>query len=423
MRPLGDLFDIGAGKTMSAAARAGGDKVPFLRTSNVFWDRLDLTSLDEMAISDAELHEKNLLPGDLLVCEGGEIGRAAIWDGSIDRISFQNHLHRLRPKPEMVGQVDPRFYVFYLQSGFTQLGIFEGIGNKTTIPNLSRNQLSALQVPFPPLEEQQKVVAVLGALREAVGVQERLADAVERLYASALRDLFTLGLRGEQTEESEIGPIPSSWRVSSIRELCQIWSGGTPRKAIAEFWSGDIPWVSGKDLKRPVLDDATDHLSTTGVETGSRLAPEDAVLLLVRGMGLARDLPVATLSRPMAFNQDVKALVIKDEFGYLSGHFLRSAIYAGKARLLSQIVASAHGTMTLNLNDVEGFQIAHPTNPDEASEIDRTIQAIERKADLHRTKLAGLQELFQRLLRDLMTGEVAPDQLLTPANDHGSSAA
>lgn len=418
MRALGDIFDIGAGKTMSAAARAGHDKVPFLRTSNVFWDRLDLTNLDEMSVSDEELEERNLLPGDLLVCEGGEIGRAAIWDGSIVRITFQNHLHRLRPKPDMVDQVDPRFYVFFLQSGFTQLGIFEGAGNKTTIPNLSRNRLAALDVPLPPLPEQQAVVRVLGALREAVNLQGRMVGTAEQLHSSALANLFTLGLRGEEVKDSKVGPIPLSWEPSAISELCQIWSGGTPRKAVPEYWTGDIPWVTGKDLKRPVLDDAIDHLSDDGVDSGSRLAPEDAVLLLVRGMGLAKDLPVAVISRPMAFNQDVKALVLKDEFSDLSGHFLRSAIYAGKSRLLSQIVSSAHGTMTLNLNDVENFQIAHPTDPEEVDEIARVIRAIERKADLHRAKLAALQELYLRLLRDLMTGEITSDQLVVPADDH-----
>lgn len=422
MRPLGEIFDIGAGKTMSAAARAGENKVPFLRTSNVFWDRLDLTSLDQMAMSDAELKEKNLLPGDLLVCEGGEIGRAAIWDGSIQRISFQNHLHRLRPKPEMIARVDPRFFVFFLQAGFTQLGTFEGAGNKTTIPNLSRNRLAALYVPLPSLSEQQAIVAVLGAARKGVGIQERLVHGVESLHASALRDLFTLGIRNEETRDSELGPIPSSWQVRSIGEICQIWSGGTPRKAVPEFWSGDIPWVSGKDLKRPVLEDAVDHLSVEGVESGSRLAPQEAVLLLVRGMGLAKDLPVAAISRPMAFNQDVKALVVKDEFSELSGHFLRSAIYAGKSRLLSQIVSSAHGTMTLNLNDVENLQVALPTDANELHEIDRTIRAIETKADVHRQKAATQNELYLRLLRDLMTGEITSDQLAVPDEMIGSAA-
>src|SRR5438552_1445725 len=110
-RPLGELFAIGAGKTMSAAARAGADKVPFLRTSNVLWDEIDLTEVDEMSISAAELADKSLKAGDLLVCEGGEIGRAAVWDGRVPVMSFQNHLHRLRPIRD---DVNARFYVNFL---------------------------------------------------------------------------------------------------------------------------------------------------------------------------------------------------------------------------------------------------------------------------------------------------------------------
>src|SRR5579875_3310553 len=94
-RPLGELFEIGAGKTMSAAARDGAFKTPFLRTSNVLWDEIDLTVVDEMAIPEQELANKLLQPGDLLVCEGGEIGRTAICNGEREVMSFQNHLHRL----------------------------------------------------------------------------------------------------------------------------------------------------------------------------------------------------------------------------------------------------------------------------------------------------------------------------------------
>ena len=67
-RPLGELFDIGAGKTMSVAARDGADKIPFLRTSNVFWDKIELSSVDEMSIPKHELPAKLLRSGDLLVC-------------------------------------------------------------------------------------------------------------------------------------------------------------------------------------------------------------------------------------------------------------------------------------------------------------------------------------------------------------------
>lgn len=419
-RPLGELFDIGAGKTMSAAARAGTDKVPFLRTSNVMWDEIDLTQVDEMSISGSEMVDKSLRKGDLLVCEGGEIGRAAVWDGRVPVMSFQNHLHRLRPIED---NVDSRFYVYFLQSAFTQLGIFEGAGNKTTIPNLSRNRLAALNVPHPPKPEQQSVARALAIVREAISNHDKANSTALELKHAVMRDLFTRGLRGEPQKETEIGLMPQSWSPRTLLELCEIWSGGTPRKSITEYWNGDLPWVSGKDLKRPALDDAIDHVSAAGVEAGSRLAPEGAVLLLVRGMGLANDLPVAVINRPMAFNQDVKALVSR---GAYSGKFLRSAIYAGKERLLSQIVPSAHGTMTLNLNDVENFQVACPSDPDEAKDIVTILRTLDRKIDLHQSKRAALEELFKSLLYKLMTGEISVSDLdfsaLSPASSQHEEA-
>ena len=404
-RPLGELFEIGSGKTMSAAARNGADKTPFLRTSNVLWDDIDLSSVDEMSIPEHELPAKLLWPGDLLVCEGGEIGRAAIWGGEVEPMSFQNHVHRLRP---IVEKVAPRFYVYFLQSGFTQLGIYEGAGNRTTIPNLSRSRLAGLHVPQPSLAEQHAISSVLSRVRDAIKVQDRSVAASQALKRAAMHTLFTRGLRREAQKETEIGPVPKSWEPKPIHDLCEIWSGGTPRTSIAEYWGGDIPWVSGKDLKTPRLDDAKDHVSVKGVESGSRLAPANAVLLLVRGMGLAKDLPVASISRPMAFNQDVKALVSR---GHYSGTFLRSAIYSSKERLLGRIVTSAHGTMTLNLDDVERFKIPVPSDPTEAEEIAHILDAIDRKIDLHCRKRVVLEELFGALLHKVMTGELRVGEL------------
>ena len=126
-------------------------------------------------------------------------------------------------------------------------------------------------------------------------------------------------------------------------------------------------------------------------------------MLLVRGMGLANDLPVAVINRPMAFNQDVKALISRGDF---SGQFLRSAAYVSKSRLLSQIVPSAHGTMTLNLHDVETFTLPCPSDPAEANEIAAILDAIDRKIDLHRRKRAVLDDLFKALLHRLLSGKI-----------------
>jgi len=190
---------------MSAAGRNGENKTAFLRTSNVLWDEIDLSTVDEMAIPEHELPAKLLRAGDLLVCEGGEIGRAAIWNGNVEVMSFQNHLHRLRP---LVHEVEPRFYVYFLQSAFTQLGIFEGIANKTTIPNLSRNRLVALSVPHPSLGEQRAIVAALARVRDGIKLHEQSTAVAQAPKRTAMRELFTRGLRGEAQKETDIGPVP-----------------------------------------------------------------------------------------------------------------------------------------------------------------------------------------------------------------------
>lgn len=259
------------------------------------------------------------------------------------------------------------------------------------------------------VEQQRSIAAVLQKTEVVAARQSALVEAAQELKRTVMSVLFTRGVRGEAQKETEIGLMPNSWNPRSILELCEILSGGTPRKSVANYWNGKIPWVSGKDLKVPVLDDVIDHVSQDAIDAGSRLAPTDAVLLLVRGMGLAKDLPVAVINRPMAFNQDIKALVSRGQY---TGSFLRSAIYAGKDRLRSKLVPSAHGTMTLNLEDVETFKIAcPPIRSDEAEEIVAVMTILDRKIALHREKRDVLNQLFKSLLHKLMTGEIRVDQL------------
>lgn len=275
-------------------------------------------------------------------------------------------------------------------------------------PRTSWGHISTFEVSSLSESQQRVASQLLWRIQNLIVKCERGIITAQKIKYETMNQLFARGLRGEAQKETDIGPMPQSWNPKSILELCDIWSGGTPRKSVAEYWSGEIPWVSGKDLKLPALDDVIDHISVAGVDAGSRIAPKGAVLLLVRGMGLAKDLPVAVIKRPMAFNQDVKALVTRGQY---SGEFLRSAIYAGKDRLLSQIVPSAHGTMTLNLNDVESFKIACPSDNDEAAEIVTMLDVLDQKIALHQQKKSVLNELFRSLLHKLMTGEISFEDL------------
>lgn len=306
----------------------------------------------------------------------------------------------LHPQSE---EHDPRFLFFYLLHPDVRSYVAERMEGSTGRQRVPENVLLDLPIPSFKKDEQRCIADCLEAIQQARAAELKCERIAQSLKRAAMQTLFTRGLRGETQKETEIGLVPESWQPRTLFDLCEIQSGGTPRKSVAGYWIGEIPWASGKDLKVPTLHDTIDHVSQEGVEAGSRIAPANAVLILVRGMGLAKDLPVAVISRPMAFNQDLKALVSRGEF---PGTYIRSAIYCAKDRLLSRIVPSAHGTMTLNLDDIESFKVPCPTDPTEAYEIVAVLDAIDRKIDLHKRKRAVLDELFKALLHKLMTGEI-----------------
>ena len=273
----------------------------------------------------------------------------------------------------------------------------------STFASVNKATLVDLDIPFFDLEEQAAIGTFLNSFVKQIDQEGVALNATWELKQTTMRTLFESGLRGEAQKETEIGLSPESWGEMALGELCDIVSGGTPPKSVSDYWGGNIPWVSGKDLKVASLCNAIDHVTDDGVQAGTRLVPKGSVLLLVRGMGLAKDLPVAVIDRPMAFNQDIKALVPR---GNYPGSFIRSAIYASKERMLNRVVTSAHGTMTLNLNDVETFRIPYPLDPSEVAEIVEILDVIDRKIELHRRKLAVLDDLFKALLHKLMTGEI-----------------
>ena len=122
----------------------------YITTSNLYWDRFELDKLKEMPFTDAEIEKCTVLKGDLLVCEGGDIGRASIWTYDYP-MRIQNHIHRLRPYTDL--NVRFYYYVFYLYKHNGLIG-GKGIG----IQGLSSNALHQLLFPLPPLKEQEKIV-------------------------------------------------------------------------------------------------------------------------------------------------------------------------------------------------------------------------------------------------------------------------
>ncbi|PTN38515.1 restriction endonuclease subunit S [Desulfonatronum sp. SC1] len=276
-----------------------------------------------------------------------------------------------------------------------------GLERGASYPAVRDSDVTASWFPLPPLPEQKKIAHILSTVQRAIVAQERIIQATTELKKALMHKLFTEGLRNEPQKKTEIGPVPESWEVVPLSEVCRFQSGGTPSKKIAEFWQGTIPWVSPKDMKRPRLNDVTDHISQEALEKGSKLAPAGSVFVVVRGMILAKTVPVALAEVPMAINQDMKAIVPGTK---LRSDFLLYALEAFRENLFKKVGRSGHGTATLMGHEVAAFKIPLPDLMTQ-NEIASAIQSLERKKELHEEKRTQLQDLFRTLLHELMTAK------------------
>ena len=152
---IGDLFQHNTGKALNGKDQTG-EELRYITTSNLYWARFDLNAVRIMTFTEAEKEKCRATKGDLLVCEGGDIGRAAIWPYDYD-VMIQNHIHRLRPK----GELSVRFY-YYIFWLYKQMGLIGGKG--IAILGLSSRELDKMVVPVPPVLEQHRIVNVIESL-------------------------------------------------------------------------------------------------------------------------------------------------------------------------------------------------------------------------------------------------------------------
>jgi len=169
------------GKMLDPRFKTGVGSTPYLRNANVQWDRLDLNDVFQMDFKDEERAEFALESGDILVCEGGDIGKAAMWNNEIPGCCYQKALHRVRCNRE---QALPRFMLHHLFWAANE-GHWHEIKTQTTIPHLTGIKLKAYQVFVPPIPEQRRIVNELDTLQAEV-------DALKRLQAETAAELDAL---------------------------------------------------------------------------------------------------------------------------------------------------------------------------------------------------------------------------------------
>ena len=164
---LGDIFYHNTGKALNSSNKEGVLR-NYLTTSNVYWNQFDLSLVKQMPFRDNELEKCTVQKGDLLVCEGGDIGRSAIWNFDYN-ICIQNHIHRLRPKGDL--NVSFYYYVLRFLKEHNRIG-GKGIG----LLGLSSNELHKIGMPLPPRKEQDRIVL---KIEELFSVFDNIQNALE----------------------------------------------------------------------------------------------------------------------------------------------------------------------------------------------------------------------------------------------------
>lgn len=346
---VGDIFLHNTGKAQNSSGSTNGIIRKFITTSNLYWNRFDFSKVKEMPFTKKELERCTVRKGDLLVCEGGDCGRSAIWCYD-EEVCIQNHVHRLRPYVEV--SIEYFYHLFYLYK-FTGKLRGRGVG----IQGLSNEAIHQVICPLPPLAEQKRIVAKIEELLPLIDRYEqawsKLEDFNKRFPVDMQKSILQIAIQGklvEQRPEEGTGEelfqqiqaekqslikagkikkekplleitedeipfdIPESWKWYRIGELFNIVNGFTPLKSNPEFWTdGDIPWFTIEDVRRQGrFISSTEKFITRKAlaKNTERIVPADTVLLCcTASVG-----EYAYTNIPLTTNQQFNAFVVKEYY-------------------------------------------------------------------------------------------------------------
>jgi type I restriction enzyme S subunit len=270
-------------------------------------------------------------------------------------------------------------------------------------------------LPVVPLDEQKAIAVFLdretAKIDALIAEQERLIALLAEKRQATISHAVTKGLDPKAPMKDSgvawLGDVPAHWDVRPLKHLVQLKSGGTPSKENPAYWDGGIPWASAKDLKVEQLHDTADHISQAAVDDGAAsLVPQGAVLVVVRGMILARMFPVVEATCPMAINQDLKAVVPNRG---LDTSFLAWLLRGSATESLTRLDEAGHGTKALRMDAWTSMNLPIPPQPEQLK-LAEFISAETAKLDSLCTEadkaVTLLKERRSALIAAAVTGQI-----------------
>jgi type I restriction enzyme S subunit len=327
-----------------------------------------------------------------------ENGKAALASDLEHPIGFgSTEFHVLRPDPK---KLDAKF-LFYLvwSRRFRYLGqkVMTGAAGQRRVPTAFLNNY---EIPLPPLDDQKRIAHLLGKVEGLIARRKQHLQQLDDLLKSVFLEMFGDPVRNEK-----------GWDTVPFHNVGKFISGGTPSKSREDFWDGDFPWVSPKDMKVTKINDAIDHISEKVFEETSlkRIAPNH-LLIVVRGMILMHSFPVAINAVDIAINQDMKAIKPVKELNVV---YLLNCLVSLKRQILKLISTAGHGTRKFDTIAMQKLFIPKPPK-DLQNQFNAIVEKIEGLKSHYQQNLTDLESLYGALSQKAFKGELDLSRVVLP---------
>ncbi len=401
-KPLAEVAEFRLGKMLDEKKNKG-EPLPYLANINVRWGEFDLENLREMRFEHDEMDRYGLKYGDIVMCEGGEPGRCAIWKESVPGMMIQKALHRIRPHD----CIDHRFLFYsFLHKG--RIGTFAPLFTGATIKHLPREKLAKVEIALPSLDVQRRIADILSAYDDLIENNRRRMALLEEAARLLYREWFVrLRFPGHEHTRLIIG-MPEGWRKIPLGEVTtKIGSGSTPRGGEAAYLAEGITLIRSLNVYDDQFDD--DGLAFISDDQAAALAgvtvePRD-ILLNITGASVARCCMAPGRYLPARVNQHV--MIIRVDPEKLDPFFVHAAINSDeRKRQLLSYAQKGSTREALTKEMMARFEIALP-----ADTLMRRFGEIAEASFQQRENLA-MQNRRLRAARDLllprlMSGEIA----------------
>lgn len=336
-----------------------------------------------------------LLPaGSVLFSSRAPIGYVAI---AKNPIATNQGFKSLVPDTK---KVDSLFMYYLLKYNKNRI---EAMGSGTTFKEVSGATMKNIEVNLPPLAEQKRIAAILGALDDKIELNRRINANLEEQAQALFKSWFVdfEPFRDGPFVDSELGKIPKGWKVNSIEDLASyIASGGTPRSLDSSYYDGDIRWFTTKELKDEFLFDSEKHISQTALKnSAAKLFPENTVLMAIYASPTVGRLGILTAESTC--NQAAVGIIAKEEIGYAYLYLLLLS-----ERINLNNLASGAAQQNLNVGIVKRYRVLVPTI-DILGTFNEIINPIFATIRNNTAQIYNLSALRDTLLPKLMSSELS----------------